>query len=448
MKRLILLLFLASSLCSNIFASRTIDEVAWVVGDEPILKSDIETEILRMRYNRQKIEGDPYCVIPEQLAIQKLFIAQAKIDSIVVTQSQVNMQVDGRLKFFIQQIGSEEKVEEYFKKPIREIKSELARTIEDQLTVQEMQRSIVGSVEITPGDVRKFYQSMPKDSIPIIPEQVEVQIISISPKITHAEEERIRSRLREYTEDVQSGKAEFSTLAILYSEDRGSAMQGGELGFMSRGKLVPEFADAAFSLYEPGKISRIVQTEFGYHIIQLIERKNDQVNCRHILLIPSVDPSAKAAATARLDSVANDLRLNRFTFEQAVRFFSEDKDTNQNDGTMLNVKNGSSKFEIQDLPPDIAKVVYNMHVGEVSEPFTYKTDTGKELVCIVKLKSKVERHPADPDRDFQTLKSMVSSLRNQDLIEKWIKEKQKETYIYINPEYRDCQFIYPGWIKE
>lgn len=448
MKRLILLLFLASSLCSNIFASRTIDEVAWVVGDEPILKSDIETEILRMRYNRQKIEGDPYCVIPEQLAIQKLFIAQAKIDSIVVTQSQVNMQVDGRLKFFIQQIGSEEKVEEYFKKPIREIKSELARTIEDQLTVQEMQRSIVGSVEITPGDVRKFYQSMPKDSIPIIPEQVEVQIISISPKITHAEEERIRSRLREYTEDVQSGKAEFSTLAILYSEDRGSAMQGGELGFMSRGKLVPEFADAAFSLYEPGKISRIVQTEFGYHIIQLIERKNDQVNCRHILLIPSVDPSAKAAATARLDSVANDLRLNRFTFEQAVRFFSEDKDTNQNDGTMLNIKNGSSKFEIQDLPPDIAKVVYNMHVGEVSEPFTYKTDTGKELVCIVKLKSKVERHPADPDRDFQTLKSMVSSLRNQDLIEKWIKEKQKETYIYINPEYRDCQFIYPGWIKE
>lgn len=448
MKRLILLLFLASSLCSNIFASRTIDEVAWVVGDEPILKSDIETEILRMRYNRQKIEGDPYCVIPEQLAIQKLFIAQAKIDSIVVTQSQVNMQVDGRLKFFIQQIGSEEKVEEYFKKPIREIKSELARTIEDQLTVQEMQRSIVGSVEITPGDVRKFYQSMPKDSIPIIPEQVEVQIISISPKITHAEEERIRSRLREYTEDVQSGKAEFSTLAILYSEDRGSAMQGGELGFMSRGKLVPEFADAAFSLYEPGKISRIVQTEFGYHIIQLIERKNDQVNCRHILLIPSVDPSAKAAATARLDSVANDLRLNRFTFEQAVRFFSEDKDTNQNDGTMLNIKNGSSKFEIQDLPPDIAKVVYNMHVGEISEPFTYKTDTGKELVCIIKLKSKVERHPADPDRDFQILKNMVSSLRNQDLIEKWIKEKQKETYIYINPEYRDCQFIYPGWIKE
>lgn len=448
MKRLILLLFLTHTICSNIFASRTIDEVAWVVGDEPILKSDIETEILRMRYNRQKIEGDPYCVIPEQLAIQKLFIAQAKIDSIVVTQSQVDMQVDGRLKFFIQQIGSEEKVEEYFKKPIREIKSELARTIEDQLTVQEMQRSIVGSVEITPGDVRKFYKTMPKDSIPIIPEQVEVQIISISPKITHAEEERIRSRLREYTEDVQSGKAEFSTLAILYSEDRGSAMQGGELGFMSRGKLVPEFADAAFSLYEPGKISRIVQTEFGYHIIQLIERKNDQVNCRHILLIPSVDPSAKAAATARLDSVANDLRLNRFTFEQAVRFFSEDKDTNQNDGTMLNAKNGSSKFEIQELPPDIAKVVYNMHVGEVSEPFTYKTDTGKELVCIVKLKSKVERHSADPDRDFQTLKNMVSSLRNQDLIEKWIKEKQKETYIYINPEYRDCQFIYPGWIKE
>ena len=278
MKRLLFPLFLSIVVSCTAHASKTIDEVAWVVGDEPILKSDIETEIMRMRYNRQKIEGDPYCVIPEQLAIQKLFIAQAKIDSIVVTQSQVDMQVEGRLKFFIQQIGSEEKVEEYFKKSIREIKSELARTIEDQLTVQEMQRTIVGSVEITPGDVRKFYNQMPKDSIPVIPEQVEVQIITIAPKITHAEEERIRSRLREYTEDVQSGRADFSTLAILYSEDRGSAMQGGELGFMSRGKLVPEFADAAFSLYEPGKISRIVQNEFGYHIILLIERKYDLVN--------------------------------------------------------------------------------------------------------------------------------------------------------------------------
>lgn len=448
MKRLLFPLFLCIVVSCTAHASKTIDEVAWVVGDEPILKSDIETEIMRMRYNRQKIEGDPYCVIPEQLAIQKLFIAQAKIDSIVVTQSQVDMQVEGRLKFFIQQIGSEEKVEEYFKKSIREIKSELARTIEDQLTVQEMQRTIVGSVEITPGDVRKFYNQMPKDSIPVIPEQVEVQIITIAPKITHAEEERIRSRLREYTEDVQSGRADFSTLAILYSEDRGSAMQGGELGFMSRGKLVPEFADAAFSLYEPGKISRIVQTEFGYHIIQLIERKNDQVNCRHILLIPNVDAGEKAAAEARLDSVANDIRQNHFTFEQAVRVFSEDKDTNQSDGTMLNPQNGSSKFEIQELPPDIAKTVYNMHVGEVSEPFTYKTDTGKELVCIVKLKSKTERHTANPDQDFQTLKNMVTSLRNEELIENWIKEKQKETYIFINPEYRDCQFTYPGWIKE
>ncbi len=448
MKHRFCLLLISTILCCNAFASRTIDEVAWIVGDEAILKSDIETELLRLRYNKEKLTGDPNCIIPEQLAVQKLFIAQAKIDSIYVTQSQIDMQVESRIKFFIQQIGSQEKVEEYFRKSIREIKSELARTIEDQLTVQEMQREIVGAHEITPADVRRFYNQLPKDSIPIIPEQVEVQIITIAPKITPAEEERIRSRLRQFAEDVEAGKSEFSTLAILYSEDRASAMQGGELGFMSRGRLVPEFADAAFSLYEPGKISRIVQTEFGYHIIQLIERKNDQVNCRHILLIPNVDASAKVAATQRLDSIANDIRKGTFSFDEAVAVFSEDEDTNKNNGMMVNQKDGSSKFEIQELPADIAKVVYNMRVGEISDPFTYTTDTGKQLVCIVKLRNKTDRHTANPNQDFNVLKGMVTAQRNQELLENWVKEKQQETYIYINPDYRDCDFNFPGWIKE
>lgn len=448
MKRISTFAVLLLLLSVNAFANRIIDEVAWVVGDEPILKSDIETELMRLKYNRQPIDGEPYCVIPEQLAVQKLFIAQAKLDSITVSQSSVDLQVDGRIKYIISQIGSEEKVEEYFNKPMRRIKEEMRRTVEDQMLVQEMQRTIVSSVAITPADVRRFYNELPKDSIPVIPEQVEVQIITMAPKVTYAEEERIKNKLREITERVESGSSEFSTLAILYSEDRGSAMQGGELGFMSRGKLVPEFADVAFSLYEPGKISRIVQTEFGYHIIQLIERKNDQVNCRHILLIPSVDPKQKQAAILKLDSIADDIRKNTFSFEQAVRVFSEHKDTNQNDGTMINPKDGSSKFQIQDLPADIAKTVYGMQVGEISRPFVYTTETGKELVCIIKLKSKTKRHSANPEEDFQSLKNMVTDLKSEELIEKWIREKQKETYIYINPDYKNCQFHYPGWIKD
>lgn len=448
MKRIAAIIMLLAAAAGSALANRVIDEVAWVVGDEPIFKSDIETEVMRLRYEKQTIDGDPYCVLPEQLAIQKLMIAQAKIDSVVVSASSVELQVEGRLKYFVQQIGSKEKVEEYFNKSMNQIREDLQRTVEDQLTMQEMQRTIVGSVQITPADVRRFYDEMPRDSIPQIQEKVQVQIITMAPEVTLAEEERIRSQLRDFTERVNSGEAEFSTLAILYSEDRASAMQGGELGFMSRGRLVPEFADAAWSLYEAGKISRIVKTEFGYHIIQLIERKNDQVNCRHILMIPKVNAREKQAAMAKLDSIADDIRKGTFTFEQAVPVFSEHKESRQNDGSMVNPRDGSTEFQLQDLPADVAKAVHGMKVGEISDPFIYTTETGRELVCIIRLKSKTPRHAATIEDDYQVLKNMITARRNKEVIDEWIKEKQRETYIYINPEYRDCQFEYPGWVKE
>jgi peptidyl-prolyl cis-trans isomerase SurA len=213
-----------------------IDQVVWVVGDEPILQSDIETEITRRKYEKQTIEGNPYCVIPEQIAIQKLLIAQAKLDSITVSDAAVSQQVDARIRYFVSQIGSKEKVEEYFKKSMADIREAMTTTVHDQLLAQEMQRSIFSNVRITPADVKRFYSTFPKDSIPTVPEQVEVQIISISPQITLAEEERIKSQLRDFREKIESGEYQFSTLAILYSEDRGSALQGGELGFMTRGK--------------------------------------------------------------------------------------------------------------------------------------------------------------------------------------------------------------------
>ena len=427
--------------------NQIIDQVIWVVGDEPILLSDVENEITRRRYEKEPIEGDPYCTIPELIAMQKLFIAQAKLDSINVSEGMVEQQVDSRIKYFIGQIGSKEKLEEYFKKSMSEIRENMSNSVRDQLLAQEMQRSIISNIRVTPADVKNFYNELPKDSIPNLPEQVEVQIISISPRVTLAEQERIKSQLRDFREKIESGEYSFSTLAILYSEDRGSALQGGELGFMTRGKLVPEFANTAFALYDKEKVSRIVETEFGYHIIQLIERKNDQVNCRHILLTPKIGYPERLEATQKLDSIAQEIRNNKTTFAQEALNHSEDEYSYQNDGIMINMQNGSTKFQLQELPAEIAKAIYNMEVGEISQPFAYKDEKNKERIAIVRLKSKTKAHKAHPDTDYQLLKELVTNTKNKEEIKSWIAKKQKETYIYILPEYRNCTFQLPNWVK-
>lgn len=447
MRKLLTILFLLSTTLTFGQNYKVIDQVIWVIGDEPILYSDVENEIQRRKYEKTPIEGDPYCTIPEQIALQKLFIAGAKLDSLTVSDATVDQQVDARIRYFIGQIGSKEKLEEYFNKPLNKIKEEMANNVRDQLLVQQMQQHIVSGVRISPQDVKRYYDKMPKDSIPNIPEMVEVQIIGLYPEITAAEEERIKSQLRDFREKIESGTYQFSTLAILYSEDRGSALQGGELGFMTKGKLVPEFANMAFSLYDKTKVSRIVKTEFGYHIIQLIERKNDQVNCRHILLIPKIGLKEKEEASNKLDSIASAIRKEETTFGEAVKSFSEDENTKQNEGLMINPQNGTTKFQLQHLPSDIAKVIYTMKEGEISTPFTYKNESGKEMVCVVRLKSRIKAHKANPQDDYQELKDMVTASKNQELIEKWIKEKQQETYILISPEYKNCEFHYPGWIK-
>lgn len=444
----ILSIYICFILSLGLYATnRIVDQVLWVVGDEPILQSDIENEIARRRYEKESIDGDAYCVIPEQIAIQKLFIAQAKLDSIVVPEGSVDQQVDARIKYFIGQIGSKEKLEEYFKKPLKDIRETMSSSVRDQLMAQEMQRNIMSGIHITPADVRRFYNEIPKDSIPTIPEQVEVQIISISPQVTLAEQERVKSQLRDFREKIENGEYEFSTLAILYSEDRGSALQGGELGFMTRGKLVPEFANTAFALYDPKKVSRIVESEFGYHIIQLIERKNDQVNCRHILLTPKIGYAERLKTSTQLDSIATCIRNEESSFAENALRFSEDELSKQTGGVMINMQNGTTKFQLQELPSEIAKAIYGMEVGEISKPFPYKDEKNKERIAIVKLKSRTKAHKAHPDTDYQLLKDMVTGLKNQEEIKKWILKKQAETYIYITPEYRNCTFQFPNWVK-
>jgi len=444
MKRYIFLLALVLSLGAR---AQVIDEVIWVVGDEAILRSEVEEERIRMQYEGQQIKGDPYCVIPEQMAIQKLFLHQAELDSIEANESSVSHQVDMRINYYIDQIGSKEKMEEYFRKPSSEIREEMMTLIRHQMIIQQMQQKLTSSIKPTPAEIRRYYNSLPLDSIPMMPAQVEVQILSVEPPVPVEETERIKQRLREFTERVQSGSTDFSMLARLYSEDTESAKRGGELGFVGKGQLVPEFAEVAFNLNDPRRVSRIVQTEYGFHIIQLIEKKGDRINCRHILLRPRIQSIDKIDAIARLDSIRQLIVADSLQFEQAVAMFSEDKNTVMSAGLMTNPNTGSSRFEFQELAPEIAKQIYNLKEGEVSEPFVMMdAQKNREVCAIVRLKKKMEVHRANLSDDFQTIKGMLEEEKGRELLHEWILKKQKSTYVQISPEWQGCDFEYPGWI--
>lgn len=423
-----------------------IDEVIWIVGDDAILRSEVEEERLRAQYEGQSIPGDPYCTIPEQLAIQKLFLHQAELDSVEVSESTVSHQVDMRLNYYISQIGSKEKMEEYFRKTSSEIREEMMKNVRNQMIIQQMQQRLTANIKPTPAEIRRYYNSLPTDSIPMMPAQVEVQILSFVPPVPIEEIERIKNRLREFTERVTSGTADFAMLARFYSEDTESAKHGGELGFVGRGQLVPEFADVAFSLNDPKKVSRIVESEYGYHIIQLIEKHGERINCRHILLKPRVSASDKINALTRLDSIAKLIRADSMSFEQAIIRYSEDKNTVMNAGLMTNPNTGASKFEYQDLPAEVAKQIYSLKEGEVSEPFVMIDPTkNKEVCAIVKLKHKTDTHRANLTDDFQAVKAMLEQKLAGEFIHNWILNKQKETYIQIDPDWANCDFEYPNW---
>lgn len=428
-----------------------IDEVVWVVGDEAILKSDVEEERLQAQYEGRKIDGDPYCVIPERLAIQKLFLHQAAIDSISASESEVLQRVEAQTNYYISEIGSKEKLEEYFNKTLTQIRETMRENVRDMLTVQKMQEKIAGEVKVTPAEVRQYFSSLPQDSIPYVPTQVEVQIISLQPKIPQEEIDRVKKQLREFTDRVNSGESQFSTLALLYSEDPGSARNGGELGFKGRGELVPEYANVAFNLQDPSKVSKIVESEYGFHIIQLIEKRGDRINTRHILIKPKVEESDIQASITKLDSIADDIRNNKFTFEDGATFISQDKETRNNHGLLPNPMTGTSHFTMEELSrvsQEAAKVVDGMNVGEISKPFTMINDKGKEVCAIIKLKSKVNGHKATITDDYQKLKDLVVEKRKDEKLHKWIIEKQKTTYVRINDKWKNCDFEYPGWIKK
>ena len=426
-----------------------VDEIIWVVGNEPILLSDVEETRISSEAYGQPVDN-PYCTIPEQIAVNKLFVHQAELDSVTVSESDVIRAVDNRIKESIQAFGSREALEQMYGRSVSQMRENLKKQYREQMMADEVRQKLTTDVKATPAEVREYFKNVPNDSLPFIPTQVEVQIITSVPEVPRAEVERIENKLREYARRVNSGEADFSTLAKFYSED-GSARNGGELGYMGRNQLVPEFANVAFTLNDPKKVSKIVRSEYGYHIIQLIDKKGDKINVRHILLKPHIDDSEIEKGIARLDSIANDIRANKFTFDAAALALSDDKDTRNNHGLMANVdqQNGtvSSRFEMQDLPADVAKVVDTLSVGQISRAFRMTNDKGQEVCAVVMLKNRIEGHPANMTEDFQTLRDVVVNKRKEEKIEQWIKDKIKTTYVRISPDWRNCKFHYEGWVK-
>lgn len=429
-------------------AGNIIDEVAWVVGDEPIYKSEIEEYYQQAQAEGQHFATSPYCAIPEQIALEKLYLNQAKTDTIEAPENAVQSAVNQRLNYILSSLGSKERAEQQFGKSWGQIREFLTDNFRTQYTIQQVQQSLTKDVKPTPADVRKYYANLSPDSIPFVPMQVEVQVITINPVIPQQEIDDVKARLRDYTERVNSGESEFSSLAFFYSEDPGSAKQGGELGFHNKADFVPEFSAVAFNLSDPKKVSRIVETEYGYHIIQLIEKRGEQINCRHILLRPKVRRADIDSAVFRLDSLRKEINAGVFQFDEAARYVSQDKDTKNNKGIMVNSQTGSTRFEMQDLPTEIAQRVERMQPGDVSEAFVMMDQAkNKEVVAIVRLTNRIEGHKANLADDYNLLKGMYEEKAKERILKNWVEQKIKDIYVRIEDGWDACEFQYEGWKK-
>lgn len=447
MKKYLLLLILSVS-CGLISAQKNVvDKIIAIVGEEIILKSDIENAFLQEQ-GRGMISSsaDFRTELLEQQLIQKLLLAQAQIDSVTISEDEVEGALSNQIDYFIRNIGSQERLEAYFGKSMQEIKDEMRSPMREKLITEQMQQKIVEKIRITPSEIRAYFKKIPKDSLPDMPDRFEIQQIVLRPQVSDAEKERIRERLREYREQILKGEKTFSTLAVLYSEDPQSAVRGGEVGYLSRNELDPAFAEAAFNL-KPDKISKIVESEYGFHIIQLIDRQGNKINTRHILLRPKVADSEKEEALHRLDTVRQYITEKKMTFEEAAYYFSSDKKTKNNGGLFSDPQTSEARIARADIPGEMAREVNRLKTGEISEPFITHTENGLEEFKIVKVKASYPQHKANLDDDWQNFELQLTREKQMDKLEKWIKEKQANTYIHIDESFRNVKFRYDGWIK-
>lgn len=439
---------------SALKAQNVIDRVVWMVGDEPILLSDVEYQKLRMRYEGVNIgDMNPDCFIAETIATQMLFLNQAKIDSITVDENIINRRVDAYLESLVAQVGSKQKLEEYFNKKYSQIKEDQRRIFRNNDIVTAMQDAIVKNISVTPSEIRDFYNKIPQDSVPFVPARAEVQLIIRRPEIKLSEIDRIKERLRGFAADVNSGKSSFSTLARLYSEDAKTASLGGEYGFVAKSSLESEFARIVFTMKGTEQVSPIIQTEEGFHIVQLVEKRGDLVNFRHILLRPQLSNEALETERIKLDSIATLITSGTISFSEAVATYSQDDKTKNNEGLLVNENYqsesvGSSLFQLDELPQDISSAISSLRVGELSRPFVMTNEKGNKQLAIVRLTNRYEAHRANLQEDFRIIKNMALADKKNKRIEEWIREQQKTTFIEVDPSMQSCDFQYPGWIKK
>ncbi len=425
---------------------KIVDQIIAVVGSNIIMKSDIENMYMQNQAQGVTSDGDMKCEILENFLVEKLLLAEAELDTnIVVTPSQINQNMDQRMQYFTKNLGSEQAVEKYFQKPIAAIKADLEEVIRNQLMTNQMRSKIIEKVSVTPAEVRYKYRNMDKEQVPMIEDQVEYAQISVYPPITLEEENEIKSRLREFKKRVEDGES-FSTLAVLYSEDPGSAANGGELGYLGRAQLDPAYAAAAFNL-KGDRVSNVVRSEYGYHIIQLVGRRGEQINTRHILIMPKPSPEAKEKAANSLDSLATIIRKGKITFETAALHYSADKNSRNGGGIAINPYTMSSKWKNEELDPSVSKILTGMKENEISDPFSSIDENQRLVYKIVKLVSRSKEHRANLQEDYQHLHDIYIQQKQEEAINKWVSEQQSRTYIHIDDTYINCNFKFKGWKK-
>ncbi len=426
---------------------KVVDQIVAVVGKNIILKSDIEDMYQQQQAQGITSNGDMKCEILENLLVDKLLLAEAEHDTtITVSDSQLNQQLNQRIQYFTQHLGSEKDVEAYFKKPIVQLKADMESVIKDQLMTQQMQQKIMDKVKVTPAEVRLNFKNLPEKEIPQIDEKIEYAQIVVQPTISLEEEDRVKETLRTLKHRIESGDASFAALATIYSEDPGSARNGGELDYMGRGNLDPAYAAAAFNL-KGDKISNVVKSEFGYHIIQVMDRKGELIKTRHILIKPKVSPEAIKRAYNHIDSIADFIRKGTFKFEDAALHYSYDKNSRNNGGVVVNPDSGEAKWKLSELDPDVSKIITKMNVNEISKPFLTIDESQRQVYKIVKLISKTNAHKADLRDDYVELSNLYLAKKKEKTMDNWIREKQTGTYVHIDDSYINCNFKYGGWIK-
>jgi peptidyl-prolyl cis-trans isomerase SurA len=445
MQRLFLLIIIPFIFIRLNCQTKIVDEIVATVGDKKILYSDIEREYYQVLAQGQDPTPDLRCNILEGLLTQKLMVNQAEVDSIEVTDLQVEMSLDQRMQYFIGQIGSEEKLEEYFNKSVIEIKEDNRDAIREQILTESMRSQIVKDLKITPSEIRAFYRNMPGDSIPYIDAQVEVSQIVLYPESSDEAVLEVRERLLDLRQRIINGE-NFATLAVLYSEDPGSAAKGGDIGYVYKSEVDPEYAKAAAGL-KTGQVSRIVESEFGYHLIQLLDRAGDRIHTRHILMKPRISAEEKIRTQERLDSIVTLIRLDSTKFETAAMLYSGDKDTRLNGGQMINPQTGNARFALDQFETRDYIVINKLSVGEISGSYESVDNKGKVIFKVIKLKSRSNPHVANLKEDYSLFKQMTAANKENEIFMKWISDKIKTTYIKVNDKFKDCSFAMDGWVK-